>query len=68
MMSINHQLPGPPIDVCEGDRVIIDVKNCMDGAGLTLHWHGIFQKWHSIYGRCSNVHTMSDHTEQHISI
>lgn len=43
MMSLNQQLPGPPINVCEGDRLIIDVKNSMEGHTLTIHWHGIFQ-------------------------
>lgn len=43
-MSLNQQLPGPSINVCEGDRIIVDVKNSMDGHSLTIHWHGIFQK------------------------
>lgn len=43
-MSINQQLPGPSMDVCEGDRVIVDVTNSMEGFAVTLHWHGIFQE------------------------
>ena len=30
--------------VCKGDRVIVDVKNDVYGAGVTVHWHGITQK------------------------
>lgn len=44
MMSINHQLPGPSINICKDDRLIVDVTNHMDGHGLAIHWHGIFQK------------------------
>lgn len=42
-MTVNPQLPGPPINVCKGDRVIVDVTNHMGGQGLTIHWHGIHQ-------------------------
>lgn len=44
IMTINQQLPGPSINVCKGDRIIVDVTNHMHGQGLTLHWHGIHQK------------------------
>lgn len=44
IMTINQQLPGPSINVCKGDRIIVDVSNHMPGQGLTIHWHGIHQK------------------------
>lgn len=42
-MTINQQLPGSAINVCKGDRVIVDVANHMSGQGLTIHWHGMHQ-------------------------
>ncbi|KAK4875378.1 hypothetical protein RN001_011800 [Aquatica leii] len=39
----NRQLPGPSIQVCKDDNVIIDVQNNIDGAEVSLHWHGILQ-------------------------
>ncbi|CAL1684660.1 unnamed protein product [Lasius platythorax] len=46
---INRQLPGPAIEVCEGDHVVIDVTNLMSGSELTIHWHGMFQKEFQYY-------------------
>ncbi|KAJ9592213.1 hypothetical protein L9F63_001214, partial [Diploptera punctata] len=42
--SVNRRLPGPSIQVCQGDRIIVDVYNKMPGKSTTIHWHGIFQK------------------------
>lgn len=44
IMTVNQQMPGPTINVCEGDRVIVDVINQMDGEELSFHWHGLQQK------------------------
>ncbi|XP_072743934.1 uncharacterized protein [Anoplolepis gracilipes] len=46
---VNRQLPGPAIEVCEGDHVVIDVTNHMAGSELTIHWHGLFQKEFQYY-------------------
>jgi FtsP/CotA-like multicopper oxidase with cupredoxin domain len=43
-LSVNRQLPGPPIQVCKGDIVVVDVNNQMDGSGTTIHWHGLRQR------------------------
>lgn len=43
-MTINQRLPGPSINVCRGDRIIVDVSNHMPGQGLTIHWHGFRQQ------------------------
>lgn len=43
-VAINGLMPGPSINVCKNDRIIVDVKNHLAGAGLTLHWHGLHQK------------------------
>ncbi|KAF6203776.1 hypothetical protein GE061_002111 [Apolygus lucorum] len=44
MIAVNRMLPGPSIQVCDGDRVVIDVHNMMQGLELTIHWHGIHQR------------------------
>jgi FtsP/CotA-like multicopper oxidase with cupredoxin domain len=40
-MSINRQLPGPAIQVCKNDLIVVDVVNEMEGSDTTIHWHGI---------------------------
>ncbi|XP_069675349.1 uncharacterized protein [Periplaneta americana] len=44
MLSVNRMLPGPSIQVCKGDRVIVDLKNAMPARSTTIHWHGVFQR------------------------
>ena len=34
------QVPGPPIEVDEGDTVVVHMYNNLDNAAVTLHWHG----------------------------
>lgn len=38
---VNRQLPGPAIEVCHNDRVLVEVLNDLPSAGVTLHWHGL---------------------------
>lgn len=42
-------IPGPSIQVCENDRVVIDVENHMEGMEVTIHWHGIWQRGTQYY-------------------
>jgi FtsP/CotA-like multicopper oxidase with cupredoxin domain len=42
-------IPGPSIDVCEGDKIVVDVLNNMEGEELAIHWHGIFQRKSQYY-------------------
>ncbi|XP_054263291.1 uncharacterized protein LOC128986794 [Macrosteles quadrilineatus] len=44
VITFNRKLPGPSIQVCKGDTVIVDLKNHMAGACVTIHWHGHLQK------------------------
>ena len=37
-------LPGPSIQVCEGDEIIVNVQNELYGEPTSIHWHGITQK------------------------
>ena len=39
----NESLPGPTIDVNEGDIVRVNVTNKHDSSDLTVHWHGLHQ-------------------------
>ncbi|WP_432215017.1 multicopper oxidase domain-containing protein, partial [Salmonella enterica] len=40
LLAVNRQLPGPAIQVCEGDRVVVDVYNWQLSDTATIHWHG----------------------------
>ena len=33
-------MPGPPVMVCEGDRVVVDVENNLAAEVTSLHFHG----------------------------
>ncbi|KAK7500484.1 hypothetical protein BaRGS_00008391, partial [Batillaria attramentaria] len=41
LLTINRQMPGPAIQVCEGDTVVVAVTNMLeDGLSTSIHWHG----------------------------
>ncbi|KAK4875174.1 hypothetical protein RN001_011596 [Aquatica leii] len=40
ILTVNHQLPGPSIQVCQNDVLIIDVINKIPGQSVTIHWRG----------------------------
>lgn len=42
-LSINFQLPSPPIHVCKDDIVVVDVSNHAEGLATSIHWHGMKQ-------------------------
>ncbi|GFN83923.1 multicopper oxidase [Plakobranchus ocellatus] len=42
---VNRKLPGPSIEVCEGDTLEVEVYNDMQNSeGTSIHWHGILQQ------------------------
>lgn len=42
--TVNRGIPGPAIQVCEGDTVVVDLENYfLMSEGVTIHWHGILQ-------------------------
>ncbi|XP_069128829.1 uncharacterized protein [Argopecten irradians] len=43
VLVINRMLPGPAINVCEGDTVVVNLHNKMAGQSMSIHWHGILQ-------------------------
>ena len=43
VIAVNGTVPGPAIEVYEGQTVIVHVKNLMTGAATSVHWHGQHQ-------------------------
>ena len=43
-IAINGQIPGPTLIVTEGQKVHVDVYNQLTNEGVTIHWHGMYQK------------------------
>ncbi|XP_058055830.1 uncharacterized protein LOC131207238 [Anopheles bellator] len=41
---VNRMMPGPAIDVCENDLIVVDVENHLMGESTTIHWHGLHQR------------------------
>ncbi|XP_053957339.1 uncharacterized protein LOC128862702 [Anastrepha ludens] len=44
VIVVNRMMPGPAIEVCEGDTIVVDVTNKLLGDSTTIHWHGIHQR------------------------
>ncbi|KAK3110654.1 hypothetical protein LTR53_014833 [Teratosphaeriaceae sp. CCFEE 6253] len=42
MMLVEHQYPGPLIEVNEGDTIVVHIHNQAVNA-TSIHWHGIYQ-------------------------
>ncbi|XP_073981277.1 uncharacterized protein isoform X2 [Rhodnius prolixus] len=40
LLTANRQLPGPSIQVCENDILVVDVVNRLPGQSVTVHWRG----------------------------
>lgn len=42
--TVNRMVPGPGVQVCEGDTIEVEVINQMTlSEGVTIHWHGLHQ-------------------------
>ncbi|XP_046357742.2 laccase-2-like [Haliotis rufescens] len=44
VLVFNNQMPGPPIEVYQGQSVHVHVTNNMDSDTTSIHWHGVHQK------------------------
>ncbi|XP_075220852.1 uncharacterized protein LOC142324090 isoform X2 [Lycorma delicatula] len=44
IIVVDRKLPGPSIEVCLGDRVIVDVHNQLMEESTSIHWHGHHQR------------------------
>lgn len=40
IITVNRQMPGPPVAVCEGDLVVVEVNNHLHTETTTVHFHG----------------------------
>ncbi|XP_967121.3 uncharacterized protein LOC655485 [Tribolium castaneum] len=40
IIAVNGQSPGPAIQICQNDILVVDVVNKMPGHSLTIHWRG----------------------------
>lgn len=49
IITTNRMHPGPAIEVCLYDLVVVDVLNSLRGNALTIHWHGIYQEGYQHY-------------------
>ncbi|KAJ4431307.1 hypothetical protein ANN_19904 [Periplaneta americana] len=47
VLTANRRVPGPVclffVQVCYGDRIIVDLVNKMFGKSIAIHWHGLEQ-------------------------
>ena len=44
LLLINGCIPGPTLVVYEGQIIIVHIFNHLDSIGITIHWHGMFQR------------------------
>lgn len=44
VLAVNRMMPGPAIEVCKGDTIVVDVENHLMGESTTIHWHGLHQR------------------------
>ncbi|XP_021372474.1 L-ascorbate oxidase-like [Mizuhopecten yessoensis] len=44
LYTVNGKFPGPSIVVYEGQEVVVHVTNALLMEGVTIHWHGIYQR------------------------
>lgn len=44
MLLINGRIPGPTLVVHEGQIIVVHVFNQLETIGITIHWHGLFQR------------------------
>jgi len=42
-IMVNGMLPGPVIEVNEGDVIVVDVINHLGNDSVVIHWHGLYQ-------------------------
>lgn len=43
ILTANRQMPGPSIQVCENDILVVDVINRLPGKAVAVHWRGQMQ-------------------------
>ncbi|KAI0388597.1 multicopper oxidase-domain-containing protein [Xylariaceae sp. FL0594] len=43
VVAVNNQWPPPTIDICKGDRLVVQVTNNLGNETSSIHWHGLYQ-------------------------
>ncbi|KAI0403683.1 multicopper oxidase [Xylaria palmicola] len=43
VVAVNNQWPPPTIDLCKGDRLVVQVTNNLGNETASIHFHGIYQ-------------------------
>lgn len=51
-------MPGPTLEVCKGDTVIVDVENHLMGESTSIHWHGLHQRGSKIFMKYVDTFSM----------
>ncbi|XP_076303578.1 uncharacterized protein LOC143221863 [Lasioglossum baleicum] len=54
-LTVNRMLPGPSIQVCLGDYIVVDVINHVSESAVSIHWHGILQEGSQYYDGVPNL-------------
>ncbi|XP_033342197.2 uncharacterized protein LOC117229675 [Megalopta genalis] len=54
-VTVNRMIPGPSIQVCLGDRIVVDVTNLVSENAVTIHWHGVLQEGTQYYDGVPNL-------------
>lgn len=49
VLAVNRMMPGPAIEVCKDDTIVVDVENHLMGESTTIHWHGLHQRDSEFY-------------------
>ncbi len=44
LLLINGRIPGPTLVVTKRQTIVVHVLNHLESEGITIHWHGMFQK------------------------
>lgn len=53
-LSLNFKLPGPKIQVCKDDIIVVDLYNAAEGLSTSIHWHGLRQFGTQFMARITN--------------
>ncbi|KAI8781445.1 laccase [Biomphalaria glabrata] len=44
VITVNKTIPGPSIEVYEGQTIVVHVTNKLLSSGISIHWHGMHQR------------------------
>ncbi|CAL4125286.1 unnamed protein product, partial [Meganyctiphanes norvegica] len=44
IVTVNRRFPGPKIQVCVNDEIVVDVENDLGSDSTSIHWHGLHQR------------------------